>query len=281
MLIRILARIFPRILLLVILLGFETARVSATERVLTLSFGGEPRRLTAAALLARPDVASLAVPDDVSYHRAMTYRAVPLLGLIEGAASGGLDTIEARASDGFVSLVPASLVKKGASGGAVAWIAVEDPAAPWPNLPGKDSGAGPFYLVWTHPERSNIGAEQWPYALEALTGVDDPVRRWPQLAVDAALPEGAPERRGQAAFLKNCMPCHMLNGAGNAEVGPDLGRPLNVTKYMTPFGIKAVIRDPKAVRTWPQQQMTGFDKANLPDADVEAIIAFLTHMASR
>jgi cytochrome c1 len=42
-----------------------------------------------------------------------------------------------------------------------------------------------------------------------------------------------------------------------------------------------VIRDPKAVRTWPQQQMTGFDKASLPDAEVEAIIAFLTHMAAR
>ena len=276
-----LIRIFLRVFLLFVAVGLGAARVAAAEHSLTVSLGGEPRRFTAAELLARPDAASLAVPDDVSYHRSMTYRAVPLLDLIKDAASGDLDTIEARASDGFVSLVPAALVKKGASGGAVAWIAVEDPAAPWPTLPGKETGAGPFYLVWTHPERSNIGAEQWPYALEALTGVDDPLHRWPQLALDSALPAGAPERRGQAAFIKNCMPCHTLNGAGNAEVGPDLGRPLNVTKYMTPFGIKAVIRDPKAVRTWPQQQMTGFDKASLPDAEVEAIIAFLTHMASR
>ena len=63
-------------------LGVHAATASAAERVLTLSFGGEPRRITAAELLARPDAATVAVPNDVSYHRAMTYRAVPLLGLI-------------------------------------------------------------------------------------------------------------------------------------------------------------------------------------------------------
>ena len=102
-----------------------------------------------------------------------------------------MDTIEARASDGFVSQIPASLVAKGVSGGAVAWVAVEDPAAPWPNLEGRDVSAGPFYLVWQHPERSGIGSEQWPFALAELTGVEDPLRRWPQLAVDTALPDAA------------------------------------------------------------------------------------------
>jgi mono/diheme cytochrome c family protein len=206
---------------------------------------------------------------------------VPLLGLIGDASRLGFDTIEARASDGLVSQVPASLVTKGASGGAVAWVAVEDPAAPWPNLPGKDVSGGPFYLVWEHPERSGVGAEQWPFALAELTGVEDPVRRWPQLAVDPALPDDAAERRGQAAFVKNCMPCHRMKGAGQGEIGPDLGQPMNVTTYMTPSGIRAVIRDPKAVRTWPQQQMDGFDAKSLPDSDVEALIAFLAHMATR
>ena len=77
------------------------------------------------------------------------------------------------------------------------------------------------------------------------------------------------------------MPCHRMKGAGQGEIGPDLGQPMNVTTYMTPSGIRAVIRDPKAVRTWPQQQMVGFDAANLPDADVEALIAFFVHMATR
>jgi mono/diheme cytochrome c family protein len=261
--------------------GFGVAPSGAAERVLTLSFGGELRHITAAELLARPDAASLTVPDDVSYHRAMTYRAVPLLGLIGDTPGLDFDTIEARASDGFVSQVPASLVMKGASGGAVAWVAVEDPGAPWPNLPGQQKSGGPFYLVWEHTERSGVGSEQWPFALASLTGVEDPVRRWPQLAVDPALPNDAAERRGQAAFIKNCMPCHRMKGAGQGEMGPDLGQPMNVTTYMTTSGIRAVIRDPKAVRTWPKQQMIGFDAASLPDADLDALIAFLAHMATR
>ena len=130
---------------------------SAAERALSMSFGGEQRRVTAAELLARPDAPFLTVPDDVSYRRAMTYRAVPLLGLIGDVSSLGFSTIEARSGDGFVSQIPASLVAKGLSGGAVAWVAVEDPAAPWPNLPGREVSGGPFYLVWEHPER-------WPSA---------------------------------------------------------------------------------------------------------------------
>ena len=48
---------------------------------LSLSFGGEPRSFTSAELLARPDTATLAIPANVAYGRAMTFRAVPLLAL--------------------------------------------------------------------------------------------------------------------------------------------------------------------------------------------------------
>jgi mono/diheme cytochrome c family protein len=270
-----------KLLILLVACNLGIGPSSAAERVLTLSFGSEVRRLTAAELLARADAASLTIPDDVSYRRAMTYRAVPLLGLIGDAAHLSFDTLEARAGDGFVSQVPAALVTKGASGGAVAWVAIEDPNAPWPNLPGKQMSGGPFYLVWEHPERSGISSEQWPFALASLTAVQDPALRWPQFAVDPALPADAAERRGQAAFVKNCMPCHRMKGAGQGDIGPDLGEPMNVTAYMTLSGIRAVIRDPKAVRTWPQQQMIGFDAAKLPDAELDDLIAFLEHMATR
>jgi mono/diheme cytochrome c family protein len=135
--------------------------------------------------------------------------------------------------------------------------------------------------VWEHPERSSVAGEQWPFALVALTGVEAPARRWPQLAVDAALADDAPERLGQASFIRNCLPCHRLNGAGEGEIGPDLGQPMHVTAYMTPAGLRALIRDPKAVRTWPAQQMVGFDAKQIPDAELDALIAFLGHMAAR
>ncbi|AHB48999.1 cytochrome C [Hyphomicrobium nitrativorans NL23] len=266
-------------LLVMVLAWMLAAPAAASERTLTLTFGDSVRRFTAGALLARPDAASLTVPNDLSYRREMTYRAVPLLELIGAATLEGVATLEPRASDGFVAQIPAEDVRRAAGGGSIAWVAVEDPAAPWPPLPGKDRSGGSFYLVWQHPERSNIGSEQWPYALVAIAGVADPARRWPQLAVDPALPATAAERLGQASFIRNCLPCHRLNGAGEGDVGPDLGRPMKVMEYMTPAGLRALVRDPKSVRTWPGQQMPGFGAEQIPAAELDALVAFLAHKA--
>ena len=252
------------------------ARADTTR--LSLSFGDGTKTFTAAELLARSDTATIEIPDDVSYGRAMTYRAVPLLALL-GNVDADVDTIEAAATDGFVSQIPMALVRKGVDGGAVAWVAVEDAEAPWPPLPGKDVSAGPFYLVWEHPEFSGVGREQWPYQLASLKGVESPAHRWPQIAVDASLPDDAPARRGQAVFVKECLPCHRMKGGGAADVGPDLGQPMGPTQYMTPVGLRRLIRDPASVRTWPQQQMQGFDDKALPDEDLDALIAYLAYMA--
>src|SRR5689334_14807763 len=148
--------------------GPGSATAHAADMVLTISVGPDVRRFTAAQLLGRPDAAELTIPADVSYGgRPMKYRAVPLLPLL--SVGPAFDTIEARAADGFVSQIPLALVAKGATGGSRAWIAIEDPAAAWPFLPGKTASAGPFYLVWENPERSGVGSEQWPYQLASLS----------------------------------------------------------------------------------------------------------------
>ena len=226
------------------------------------------------------DAATLPIPADVAYGRPMTFRAVPLLALMGAAADPAFDTIEARASDGFVSQLPRALIGKGASGGSVAWIAVEEPSTPWPSLRDKPASAGPFYLVWEHPERSGVGSEQWPYQITALTGVELPAHRWPQMAVDASVPVDAPARHGQEVFTVQCMPCHRMKGAGESEVGPDLGSPMNPTQYFTADGLRRLIRNPKSVRTWPQQMMPAFDAEKLPDADLDAVIAYLGAIAA-
>lgn len=256
-----------------------SAAARAEPETLTVSFGAREQRFTAAELLARSDAAMIEVPADVSYKRPMTFRAVPLLALIGVSPDPALDTIEVRALDGFVSQIPMALVEKGANGGSVAWIAVEDHAAPWPPLPGKGVSAGPFYLVWEHPERSNVGTELWPYQTAAITGVESPPHRWPQMAVADTLSADDPARRGQEVFTTQCMPCHRMKGAGVGELGPDLGQPMNPTQYMSPVGLRALIRNPKAVRTWPQQLMPAFDEKALPGADLDAVIAYLAYMA--
>jgi mono/diheme cytochrome c family protein len=99
------------------------------------------------------------------------------------------------------------------------------------------------------------------------------------MAVAADVPEDGPARRGEAVFVEQCLPCHRMKGAGAAEVGPDLGQPMSPTQYMSVGGLRALIRDPKSVRTWPQQAMPGFAAAKLSDADLDALIAYLADMA--
>ena len=268
------------LLVVLLLTGFApgSGTAHAEDRVLTVSIGSEVRRFTAAQLVDRPDAAELTIPADVSYGQPMKYRAVPLLPLVSVRTE--FDTIEARAADGFVSQIPLGLVAKGASGGSKAWIAIEDALAPWPVLPGKTASAGPFYLVWENPERSGIGSEQWPYQLASLTEAESPAHRWPQMVVDSSLPADGPARRGQAVFTTQCLPCHRMKGAGAADVGPDLGRPMNPLQYLTAKGLRSLIRDPKAVRTWPQQQMPGFNETMIGEADLDALIAYLAYMAT-
>jgi len=267
-----------------VLVAFLAAYANASRAepaTLLVEFSGRKGYFSTAELSANPTTRTLEIPHDPAYGRPMRYLAVPLLELLRGFRNDAADTIEARATDGFVSQLPRRLIEPVTSGGAVAWIAIEDPAHPWPNLPRKSHSAGPFYLVWEDPERSGVTSEQWPYALVSLTGVSDPLRRWPQLSIAAHVPADDPSRRGQAVFLVQCLPCHRLYGAGAGDQGPDLGLPMPATVYMTRAGLKALLRDPSAVRKWPRQQMPRFDRDTLPDSDIDAVIAYLTRITDQ
>jgi hypothetical protein len=52
-------------------------------------------------------------------------------------------------------------------------------------------------------------------------------------------------------------------------------RPADAFSYFTDAGLRKLMRDPAAVRTWPQQQMPPADAITLPDADNDAVIAYL------
>lgn len=253
----------------------------ADEPRLSLRFGDTATELTATELLARPDAAAITIEDDPAYKRDMSYRAVPLPALLERMEIGAFDTIEARATDGFVAQLPARLLQAARSGGSKPWLAIETPDDPWPNVPGRAYSAGPFYLVWVDRERSGIVNEQWPYALAALTGVASPVERWPQLRVSDTLSDDAPARQGQRLFVENCLVCHQINGGGEATIGPDLAIPASPLDYMTLKGLRMLIRDPNSLRSWPDQKMPGFSEDDLSDGDIDDIIAYLGHVAGR
>lgn len=229
------------------------------------------------ALLERPDVRAITIPDDVAFRRTMHYRAVPLTALLPGIGLG--DHLQFTALDGFVAEIPAAALLQ--RGGSEAWLAIDDPAHPWPALGGGQGGAGPFYVVWTRPRAGNISQEQWPYQLAAIRVLPAADVRFPAIRPADALPADSSIRRGFAVFQRTCFACHTLNGEGAATLGPDLNRPYSPTEYLRADLLRGFIRNPQSLRQWPQARMPAFDEKALPDADLDAVLDYLRHMAGR
>ena len=244
---------------------------------LVLDLGNGSRTWQTQALLQLPQTRTITVPDDVSYKRDMQYRAVPLAVLLTGIKTS--DHLQAVALDGFAAELPAGPLLN--SQGAQAWLAIEDPAQPWPALASGKPSAGPFYLVWTHPEAGHISPEQWPFQVASIKRLAPVAERFPALLPDPALAANDPINQGFALFQKNCLACHRLNGAGDAQFGPDLNIPYSPTEYFGGEFLKRYIRDPQSLRQWPQAKMPGFSPAVLPDAELQMLISYLQHMAGR
>jgi mono/diheme cytochrome c family protein len=258
----------------VLLLGLPLVAHAAT---LTVDLGHAVTTYDTGSLLRRPDVRTITVPNDVAFHRTMHYRAVPLAALLKGADAR--DHLQFVASDGFAAEMPASLVLDAHR--SEAWLAIEDPAKPWPALSKHRGSAGPFYIVWTQPQGAPVNPEQWPYQLAAIRKLGGVAARFPAIVPDPSLPAGDVVQRGFAVFQRTCFACHTLNGQGDARLGPDLNLPHNPTEYLRADLLRAFIRDPQSLRRWPQAKMQGFNAQALSDADLDAVLAYLRHMAQR
>ncbi|CAD5109584.1 c-type cytochrome [Zestomonas carbonaria] len=247
--------------------------LAAAELNLELPTG--TRTWDSGALLAHPQARDIEIPADVAYKRAMHYRAVPLASLLDGVQAG--DHLQVVALDGFAAELPAAPLL--AQSGARAWLAVEDPARPWPALGTGKPSAGPFYLVWSDPQQGDIGPEQWPFQVARIRLLEPVATRFPVLlpASDAS----ADVRAGFAQFQKNCLACHRLNGAGDSAFGPDLNLPHNPTEYFSGDFLARYIRAPQSLRNWPQGRMPGFSREALSDRQLGQLLAYLRHMAGR
>lgn len=270
-------------LLALALLGVVAA-LSAVAQSPTITIAGRhaSRTFTQQELLANPAIRSVTVADPI-YRRTMTYRAIPLAELLKGTSIGPDDHLQARATDNFSVAIPGRLAASADPAQVEGFLAIDDPAAPWPALPGKPdkASAGPFYIVWRRAPSVQISPEYWAYRLAALAVTDSPLKRWPGLAVGADVATGDPIRTGLDRYVSLCMACHRFNGEGEGDQGPDLGRPMNVTDYFQIPALKKLIRDPASVRRWPEQKMPGFDRAALSDSDLDAIIDWLAYKAKQ
>jgi mono/diheme cytochrome c family protein len=258
----------------VLLLWLLAASASAAAQSLRISDRQTTRTVTAAALLADPATRTVTIDDPV-YRRSMTYRAIPLADLLKGLTISADDYVQLIATDQFSIGVPARLML-----GPHALVAIEEPAHPWPAMPGKGTAtAGPFYVIWQDAPRGEISSEYWAYKLAALQVTDSPYKRWPALTVGDDVPATDPARRGLDRYVALCIACHRFKGAGEGEQGPDLGRPMNPVDYFQPAALRRLLRDPAMVRTWPDRRMPAFSEDTLSDQDLDAIVAWFAYKA--
>jgi mono/diheme cytochrome c family protein len=271
-------RISNLVSIVIVILNFA-AQAAEPPATLIVSDGKAEHAYTSLALLANPNAQQVTLASDPVYRRAMTYRAVPVAVLLRDASPGPDAYVQIRAVDGFSVSVPARLLTESAMGDPEALLAVEPPDSPWPRLPGQTAGAGPFYVIWRNAKAGALSSEFWAYRVASLTVVASPLERWPGLAVEASVPASDPIRRGQDRFVAVCMGCHRFNGEGDSVLGPDLGRPMNPVDYFRPSALRQYLRDPASLRTWPERKMPAFDKDALSDADIDAVIAWLSYKA--
>ncbi|TPW08961.1 MAG: cytochrome c, class I, partial [bacterium] len=255
-----------------VLAGLLLSQTLAQSSSLGVSDRGSKTGYSRQDLLRNPALRDVTIIDPVR-RGTMTYRALPMAELLKGLKIGADDYVQARATDNFSIGIPARLFKAPDAGQAEAFLAVENPAAPWPALPkaSDKSSGGPFYLIWRVGPSGHVSQEYWVYRLASFEVTDGPLKRWPGLAVAADVPAADPIRTGLDRFVELCISCHRFNGNGEGEQGPDLSRPMNPVEYYQIPALKKLIRDPASVRKWPDQKMPGFDRAALSDYDLDAL----------
>jgi mono/diheme cytochrome c family protein len=244
----------------------------------TLTIVADQQRLvfSRSQLLSRHDIQAISIADSVYKQRFTRFKAIPVANLFKGLTIPEFAAIQCNAADGFSAIVEKTRLLSTDPKASKAYLAIEDPKRPWPDLVGKTTSAGPFYLVWTDPQASAIGREEWPFQVVSFTILSDPRSAFPDIypAGDAALNV----QNGFKSFLKNCFACHKMNGNGTGSIGPDLNLPMNPTEYLEETSLAALIRRPASVRTWPGMVMRGFSEAAIPDSELSDLIAYLRSM---
>jgi mono/diheme cytochrome c family protein len=258
-------------------LALVSLNALAAPATLEIVSGGQRLIFSQSQLLSRRDIQTLSIADSEYKHRFTRFKAIPIASLFKGVAIPALAVVQFNATDGFSAILEPARLFSVDPKASKAYLAIEDPKHPWPLLAGKTTSAGPFYLVWTNPQVSAIGPEEWPYQIASFHILSDPHAMFPKAYPAGDVPQNV--HSGFRSFQKNCFPCHRMNGDGAGSIGPDLNLPMNPTDYLESKALARLIRNPASVRTWPGMLMRGFSEADIPDAELADLIAYLRYMS--
>jgi mono/diheme cytochrome c family protein len=261
-----------------------TAQGASIEPDLILKINDQTLRYSRNQLLKRKDIKTLKVDYDPTYPgKKMVYKAVPLTSLIDPAIIPADATLQFLCLDGFSAAIDVGRVMNRSKEKSVAYLAIEEKKRKWPPIKSHidASSAGPFYLVWVNPKLSNIGQEEWPFQLVGFE-VRPPLRATnPAIFPAESIGPDHAVARGFNVFKKNCFTCHTMNLQGEAKLGPDLNVPMSPTEYFREDALKALIRNPQALRTWPLSKMSAFSKEMISDQELDDLLDYLKHMAGQ
>jgi mono/diheme cytochrome c family protein len=237
-----------------------------------------------AELLSRKELVKVKIENDPAYpNKSMEYLAIPVKPLFNGIPLSKNGILQIHCLDGFSAPLSQEKLLNDSKEKSIAYLAIESGDKPWPplNSPVDAKTAGPFYLIWVNPKYSAIAREEWPYQLAGFEIKKSWHESFPNISPSDQLAQSHPAVRGFQVFAKNCFTCHTMNLQGESKLGPDLNVPMNPVEYLTKNALKTVIRDPQALRFWPQSKMHGFPKDQLSDSELVDLLAYLTHMSHR
>lgn len=264
------------------LLILGSAIVFAQEPKLTIETRDQKKVFLQSELLRHKELETIHIKNDPAYpNREMTYKAIKVTTLFRDLRIADQEVIQFKALDGFSAPLSKQRLLNTNKANSIAYLAIELPDKKWPQLKAGKPSAGPFYLVWQSPELSQIGTEEWPFMLAGFEVKGSLSSLYPKILPDENLTPESSIYKGFQLFVKNCFACHTLNKSGASQVGPDLNVPMNPTEYFQDSVLRKVIRNPQDLRHWPNSKMNGFSADQLNDVELDQIILYLKHMATR
>ncbi|MCA9537525.1 MAG: cytochrome c [Myxococcales bacterium] len=250
-----------------------------------LKIGAAEETVTIDGLRARVAAEILETPDPQWHGQKRRYRGVPLLPMLAtfGGAPPALGTLTVVCADGFRAQIPARQLATHHA--VLAWGEADAdgrdvPFGRFTKATGEVVDPGPFYIVWDGASVAETFPWSWPYQVIRIEVEATP----PAAAIDpdrldaaAATPAA---RAGFAIFSRSCVTCHAVNGVGGL-IGPELGQPMNITRYFARPVLEQFILDWQKVRA-PRgnEKMPRFVETLSPD-DVRAVVDYLAWMADR
>jgi len=256
---------------------------SKPDRQLEISFPDSAAiSFSSKQLRKNPALVSVVVSDAPGYQGStIDFAAVPMKALVPRRYSRAEMSVVFECLDGFAAAIPATRVLGESPNRAQAFLAIEDPAAPWPALkehPG--TTAGPFFLIWKAADSSRPVPEEWPYQIKKIV-VKDSQDEFRGIAPEKSVTSSSAIAAGFKVFVRDCSVCHTLNGVGDGHLGPDLNVPMNPTEYFKDGVFERYVRDPQSVLEWKDQRMPSFPAEVMTDAELAELHAYLEYMAGR